>query len=515
MLQFWRPLSEIDRVFISDDLYYTLTISRSIAHGLGPTTDGVHLTSGFQPLLGFLLVPFVDLGFSPDMLVRLDLLLLIACDVLSVWLLAVVAWRLIGPTGAILAASLWALSPVAMSVALSGLEGSLAVMCDLALVVAWMWANDAFSSRRRAVVVGVFAGLAMLARFDAVVLVGLIAVAQLVYSNRRTFLYFVGAAGAVVLPWWLWCVAEFGTVVPTSVAAERHVTHTASFSSASLSLAAAAVVHTPLTLGDGLKGWFQWHAAVGAAVFVALAVSGILAAWNFAFPGRSSRWYDDRTDRHVPVGVIVAAVLVFGVALLFGYTWFAVIWNLDRYLLPVSMMVTVVFAWIGSELFARTRPFAAVLILAGASLAVVNNVHLRVVDSVPSRSYRVATGSREAALRLLADLPDHARAGAWQSGALSYYASRGIVVVNLDGVVNPQAPNPRDATSTLNYLTDQHVNWLVDWRLMIVGLESATGGRSSVGSQLNFDLSATYSHPGQQVSWLVRIRPLTISKNVR
>jgi len=52
-----RPLAVIDRRFIPDDTYYTLTIARSIAHGHGPTVDGRTLTSGFQPLQGFLMTP--------------------------------------------------------------------------------------------------------------------------------------------------------------------------------------------------------------------------------------------------------------------------------------------------------------------------------------------------------------------------------------------------------------------------------------------------------------------------
>src|SRR5882757_7514778 len=44
-----RPLEIVDRLFIPDDTYYTLTIARSMAHGHGPTVDGSTLTSGFQP----------------------------------------------------------------------------------------------------------------------------------------------------------------------------------------------------------------------------------------------------------------------------------------------------------------------------------------------------------------------------------------------------------------------------------------------------------------------------------
>ena len=53
-------LDTIDRKYVPDDTYYTLSIARSIAAGLGPTANGQDLTAGFQPLLAFLLVPVVS-----------------------------------------------------------------------------------------------------------------------------------------------------------------------------------------------------------------------------------------------------------------------------------------------------------------------------------------------------------------------------------------------------------------------------------------------------------------------
>jgi len=51
----FRPLAVLDRLFVPDDTYYTLSIARSLAHGLGPTVGGgAPLTNGFQPLVAFL-----------------------------------------------------------------------------------------------------------------------------------------------------------------------------------------------------------------------------------------------------------------------------------------------------------------------------------------------------------------------------------------------------------------------------------------------------------------------------
>ncbi|MGZ8734564.1 MAG: glycosyltransferase family 39 protein, partial [Acidimicrobiia bacterium] len=161
-----RPIAVIDRLFVPDDTYYTLTIARSLADGLGPTVDGSTLTSGFQPLLGFLMVPVFWLTDSADAALRVDLVLLVLVDTLTIGVLAWVAWRLAGRVAAVVAAAIWAVSPVAISMALGGLETSLAIFFQVGLVASWIHAASR-DDRRSWIVVGAVAGFAVLARIDA------------------------------------------------------------------------------------------------------------------------------------------------------------------------------------------------------------------------------------------------------------------------------------------------------------------------------------------------------------
>jgi len=61
-----QDLSFLDQIFILDDSYYTLSIARSMAKGLGPTVDGLVLTNGFQPLITLFQLPIFLLGFNGD-----------------------------------------------------------------------------------------------------------------------------------------------------------------------------------------------------------------------------------------------------------------------------------------------------------------------------------------------------------------------------------------------------------------------------------------------------------------
>ncbi|MGZ4691407.1 MAG: glycosyltransferase family 39 protein, partial [Acidimicrobiia bacterium] len=208
-----RSLRAIDGLFIPDDTYYTLTIARSLAHGHGPTVDGSTLTSGFQPLLGFLMTPVFWFTSSSDTALRLDLVLLVIADTATILVIAWVAHRLAGRVAAVAAAAMWALSPIAISMALGGLETSLAILAQVGLVAVWIRARERDDTRHW-IVVGVVAGLAVLARIDSLALVALLGALQL-WRGTRPGLRPAAIAGAIVLaPWFGWCAVTFGTPIP-------------------------------------------------------------------------------------------------------------------------------------------------------------------------------------------------------------------------------------------------------------------------------------------------------------
>ena len=91
----------------------------------GPAADGHTLTSGFQPLQAFLLVPVHWVVDGLDGFVRADLALLVVADTVTIAVLGWLAWRIAGAAAgpvagkvaAVTAALVWACSPVAISMA--------------------------------------------------------------------------------------------------------------------------------------------------------------------------------------------------------------------------------------------------------------------------------------------------------------------------------------------------------------------------------------------------------------
>jgi hypothetical protein len=466
-----RPIGVIDRLFIPDDTYYTLTIARSLAHGHGPTVDGHTLTSGFQALLGFLMVPVFWVTDSPDTALRLDLALLVVVDTLTIVVVAWVAYRFAGRVAAVAAAALWAISPVAVSMALGGLETSLAILFEIGLVAVWMWANDRRTvdwdtvdrgTTRRWIVVGVVAGLAVLARIDTLLLVALLGGVQLWRGPRRPLI--PGAiAGAVVLaPWWIWCTVTFGTPIPTSGSAAHDIAPLRPFAREGLAQVAGAVVGGPFDVWRSLRDRLNDHPVVGILVFWALVLGLVFVAVWWA-------------RRRVLPQLAVATLPAFAAGLLVFYAWFGVGWYFTRYLAPVALVAALMIA-VGVARVWRERgkwrvpAFAAtaIVLAIGVVAALRADTHHLTDTEAPELSFDSVTGYRDAARTAAAIPPPGSVLGAWQSGAFGYYAGDRITVVNLDGVVNPAAADAQRADRTAFYIRDHDIGWLADFELHLL-----------------------------------------------
>jgi hypothetical protein len=501
-----RPLEIVDRLFIPDDTYYTLTIARSMAHGHGPTVDGSTLTSGFQPLLGFLLTPVFWITNSADAGLRADLALLVVVDAATILVLAWVAYRLAGKVAAVAAAGLWALSPVGVSMSLGGLETSLAMFCEISLVALWIWANDRQTALRWAVV-GAVAGLTVLARTDGLLLVALLVLIQLWRGPRRRLVP-AAVAGAVVLaPWWVWCTLTFGTPLPTSGSAAHQLLPFKSFSAITMSLAAGAVSGGPFQPWDWLRLRLIGHTTVGSLVFWLLVVVllAVAALWVRRRRGRPIEAAGTGGGPIAAAGpgggpiaaagpgggpiaaasvappgpgawAVAASLPAFAAGLLVFYAWFGVTFYFTRYLAPVSLVAAVIVAAVVGRVASSAthwRPPALVGVAAllavpvvGAARADAYDLTVRAVPQVPLGSahfYDAATGYRQVTSQAMLVPPPGSVVGGWNSGAISYFAGDRVTVVNLDGVVNPAtAALHNDSTGLARYVQRRHITFLVD-----------------------------------------------------
>jgi len=110
---------------------------------------------------------------------------------------------------------------------------------------------------------------------------------------------------------------------------------------------------------------------------------------------------------------------------------------------------------------------AAVLLVGLVAVVRATNRNLTETSVAPS-AFDSITGYRDAAMTVARVPPKGSVLGAYQSGAFGYYANDRIRVVNLDGVVNPDAADALRDDRTVAYMRDHDVDWLADFTLFIV-----------------------------------------------
>lgn len=220
-----------DRGVVCDDAYYGFNIARNMAQGRGSTFDRVRPTNGYHPLYVWLSTPFYMANpgdpWLPIHRVLSLYALLDVCTALLIWHTLVRLGMQIGGT---FCAVMWMVIPGVYLLTLRGCEASIAAC----LAAALLWLETApVKGRGYRVASGVLSGLAFLARTDAGIMLAIFHPYRVwqragtrtgVRREARGFLcWSVTSAALVVLPWFAWNYARFGTLLQTSGNAKQRL----------------------------------------------------------------------------------------------------------------------------------------------------------------------------------------------------------------------------------------------------------------------------------------------------
>ncbi len=231
-----RPRSLVVLWPLLEDGFYSLTVARNVALGRGVSFDGVSPTNGFQPLFTFLTVPaFLLAGADRYSAVRVVLGLHWAFYLGTAAVLGLVARRPFADSRSGIeamafwtAAFLYLANPLVFQAHFNGLETG----CALFLyAVVWLYGQSrAIDTPRAFVSLGGLLGLTVLARIDTVFFVGAVCVYLFLFpaaacqrrGDRLRPPLLVGAVAFLVSsPWWLYNWIAFGSVMPSSGAAQQ------------------------------------------------------------------------------------------------------------------------------------------------------------------------------------------------------------------------------------------------------------------------------------------------------
>jgi hypothetical protein len=504
----WAPFSYLaSRGPILDDAFYSFSVARNVAQGHGLTADGIHATSGFQPLYTLLIIPFyLASGGNPILPIHLALTLLALAGALTGWFVFRIVSRVAGRRAALFSLFLWTFAPYFLSQGLNGLETGLFGLGLAATLDYYLGSVRQDPSPRRLALLGFLLGLTILARVDAILFAAAIA-ADLALrrplSLRRLghVLVAAGVALATVAPYLVFLRARFGVFLPESGPAVRFLSlcygtlfvlgpRSAFFFPpeqvpliyyvGSLRKAVQILLAEPLLFPSSLV----LSVASAAKLFNPRAVllvlgGGALLAANLLLLRRARGSPDDPWKGLARVGTLCAALWLpayaFGVL---GQWWF------HRYFFPLFLLMAVASGPVADriarshEIFRRAGP--ARFLAAAACLHLVLFASQVPEQFLRNKPYQNVSEYIEAARVLDRSLPPGSRGGAFQSGTVGYFARH--PVINLDGVVNRGAAQALKEKRMADYIRGEGIEAIIDWPLwfeaLLVQRSPAGAGRN-------------------------------------
>jgi len=477
----WQNPETLALKVVADDGFYYFVTADRISDGQNISFDGVTLSNGYHPLWLFFLVP---LYLLPGRSLPLHLALTASSlfDVAAGGLVALAVGRLTGNRAAALfALTFYLLIPQNVFASANGVESALAAMMlgALLLVLVSVWRRSRDDWIRWAVVTGVLGGLTVLARLESAlvlaVVLAFIAASQSGAQRWRAPSVAGAMAAIVVAPWFLWSFVAVGTVMPVSAESitwllRQH--YSAHYPDAdTIDKVRHGLSYTKFILLTRLPDLY-----FPPRPFAVLFLSGLaLLGGHFLLLSRGLL-------RRKTAGQILIAGLplaAFAVMLVFNSwcRWFVREWYFAWGMPMVALFVGVVFAYL-DEVVASFPLFSGrwlhaiaggtrQLLLCGAVVGLLALAYVGPArDTWRTGLYPEQEERLQAALYVKSNTDPAARVAAFNSGLTGYFSDR--TVINLDGVVNPDAYHALRDHRLLDYLRTVDVTYVVDrdraWR---------------------------------------------------
>jgi hypothetical protein len=504
-----------DAELVCDDAYYYYEIARNAALGQGFTFDSLHPTNGFHPLWAWILVPvFYLLPHSIWAPIYISLILSAVFTAATALCIHVFFARRDCHEAGLIGAAIWLLNPFTLVLSFRGLEGPL----NTFLIAAVFLHLDTVRRRAtytaaEAVRLGALMGLCLLSRTDNVLLLATLSIVlSIELFKRRAWrdlplkgALFLSTAAAITLPWCVWNLATFGTVVQTSFRSKQMFNlygQLPTWLPADFSVP-ADVIQAVVNAFRNLGLVAEYNAKYIMGEEWAPIHDGYLLLYPLLFIGVGlavlPRAHDRLKVLFQEYGGTAVALGPVGLFCLVHFGWYALVGRnyYNWYFLPPVFAFSL-FA--GQRLgFLKTLPArAARVAVAGmlAGLVLTTPIIISKHVSVPERysdeiQFLVRTRPR------IEPLPSGAKLGAWNAGATGYFASFHYpdrYVVNLDGLVNNDVPRYVLESSYEQYLLE-NIDFLIESPGPMTWVVGVPRTRAFVSRHLGPRLRVTTSGP--------------------
>ncbi len=443
----WQPISTLLMKSLTDDAYYYFMIARNTVKLGSVSFDGINPTNGFHPLWWILLLPIFGFPESVgDFHVNLALSLACFLDVVAIWAIIQIVTTLSRRTIlGIVAGLIYALNPMVILQVANGLETSLGMATLCLYWLAYLRWLSKRGNLSQSILVGVLAGIMLLARTDSIFFFGLSMLGALWFWKRsRTWRPVVTVCSVVfviLVPWLLWSrlsvgswLQESGTAVPMAIRI-RFALEQGGGLLPTLKESFRQLFHPELWLrGDPtglpfLPGVFLW----------VVLIIGIVI-----------RWVRRRDDLEVAVIVPMIGASMLLTIFHAGIRWYPRPW----YFIPAAAAFSV-----GTAILATQLQLSRKWMLAGLGTLLYFAFSAAVFWQVGF--YPWQREMRQASVWIDQNIPRSSTVGSFNAGIYAFYS--GKRVVGLDGVVNHAAFEAIKSRDVLHYLQMNDIEFLVDY----------------------------------------------------
>jgi 4-amino-4-deoxy-L-arabinose transferase-like glycosyltransferase len=461
----WLPIKTLlSYSFVPDDAFYYADIARNIIAGKGITYDGLAPTNGFHPLHLFVIIPLFCV-FGKYAAVHAVLSLAAIYETVTTFLIFHNVKHLTKRRDAALAAAaFFAFFPLFMTATINGLETALSLMLLAATFTIFIkWWND--FTLRRAIITGLLSGMMMLARTDNVLFFIVLLLTFLIFGkgwNRLKIPLLAGITATIVLaPWLLWNICTFDDIVQVSGKASPWVIRVQELAKEDTSVMAVSL----RTFNKYFFGQAQEFTGFGKGFFIVVFV--LTATVILQRHLNMHRW-----RRHYWNLLLLLPLFIFIFLLIVihaGIRWFMMTWYFAPIAFTSSLVLGITLSKIAeiiefmvhrkktrnTETDIRKTSGGRIFILVAAIILVLHAQYYSFKQFTIRRPiwYELAEFVKET-------VPDGARVGAFNSGAIGYYGGR--PTSNLDGLVNNEAFEALTGDWFDQYIRDVKIEYIAD-----------------------------------------------------
>lgn len=451
-------------LYYQEDAFYLLNCAEHVARGQGFTVDGVNPTNGVQPLLVLLYVPLFLLSeFDKTLVLRISYIYPAIFDCVSAYLI----YRILllirrkkydaeeMPWSPLIGALAYGLAFPVFVHTVSGLETGLVSM--LLLLSLFQYARISISRREgnmpgvgQYLLLALTLGFTILARIDSAIYVAALCMWEFsrAYPKRLLRSLMIGSVSlALSLPWWIYNVHTFGSLLPQSGISESigSVTTWNTFQMLGTMADCMTVFFSATKMNQ-----IPTFAYIGWCVLV---FSGVVVCLKL-FPLQRF------LGMYYHLIFLVPAVITCVCYAIYYVGFFSAPYFIPRYMQPFRIVMIIIASICIPVIVSRwkkQRITRAALWL--ALIAALLNTSLR----YPRNFYSTANASLYH-MGLWAREHPGDKVGMHQSGISGFVAAN---VVNLDGKVNFNALKARLENSLGQYIIDEGITYLADWDTIV------------------------------------------------